>query len=667
MHTTHLSTVREQFANPLSRRQWLTAISGLLITVGLVLKYTVDAQAAWTWLMVAAALVAGSDIAVRAINALRVRQISIELLVTIAATGALIIGEVWEAAAVTFLFMLGAYLEARTLSKTRAALQDLIELAPEAALVERDGVVVEEPIGNVRPGDVVVVKPGSRIPVDGLVIDGSAAVDESAITGEPMPENKATDAGVYAGTIALNGLLRVRATGVGGDTMLGRIIERVEEAQEAKAPAQRFIERFARWYTPAIIGLSIVAWLVSRDIRLALTLLVIGCPGALVISTPVSVMAGIGRAARRGILIKGGEHLEQAGKITAVAFDKTGTLTEGRPSLTEVIALQPLAAHADNHAPALGGHWATDQTEVLRWAAIAESGSEHPLARPIMAAAPEVPALDPDAFTVHPGRGVSVTHDGHLVSVGNTELMRELDIPVGRRVADKLTRLRQAGRTAVLVGLDNRAIGILGIADAVRPEAAETVARLRANGIKRVLMLTGDDRQTAMAVAEQVGITEVHAELMPDDKLALIRQLQDEGYVVAMAGDGINDAPALVAADAGVAMGTAGADVAIETAAIALVGDDLGKLPEAIALSRATVRNIRQNVVIALLTVGALLAGVLFGEVQMAGGMFVHQVSVLVVIANGMRLLRTKPALRTAPDATPPRPAQVGSSETALA
>ncbi len=276
-----------------------------------------------------------------------------------------------------------------------------------------------------------------------------------------------------------------------------------------------------------------------------------------------------------------------------------------------------------------------------------------------------LPALDPDAFTVYPGRGVSATHDDHLVGVGNVELMRELGIPVGKRVVEKLDRLRQAGRTAVLVGLDDRVIGILGIADAVRPEAATTVAELRANGVERILMLTGDDRQTALAVAEQVGITEVHAELMPDDKLALIRQLQSEGYVVAMAGDGINDAPALVAADAGVAMG-AGTAVALETADIALVGDNLGKLPEAIALSRATVRNIRQNVAIALLTVSALLAGVLLDEVNMAGGMFVHQVSVLIVIANGMRLLRTRPALRR-PSGAATRPAGAGSGKTALA
>ena len=667
MQTTDNNSIREQLANPLIRRQWLTAASGLLIAVGLGVKYMLDAQTAWAWLMIAAAFVAGSDIAGRALNALRLRQVSIELLVTIAAVGALLIGEVWEAAAVTFLFMLGAYLEARTLSKTRAALRELVELAPESGLVERDGVVIEERIHDIRLGDIVVVKPGGRIPVDGRVIDGSAAVDESAITGEPMPEDKSAESGVFAGTIALNGLLRVRATGIGSDTMLGRIIDRVEEAQEAKAPAQRFIERFARWYTPAIIGLSVVAWIVSRNIELALTLLVIGCPGALVISTPVSVMAGIGRAARRGILIKGGEHLEQAGRINAVAFDKTGTLTEGRPSLTEVIALQPLADHADAHPTTTGEGWTADQEEILRWAAIAESGSEHPLARPVMAAASDIPALDADSFTVYPGQGVAAAHAGHLVTVGNTDLMGGLGIPVGKRVVEELAQLRQAGRTAVAVALDDRVIGILGIADAVRPEAARTIAELRANGVERILMLTGDDRQTALAVGRQVGIDEIHADLMPDDKLTLIRRLQEEGYVVAMAGDGINDAPALVAADVGVAMGSAGADVAIETADIALVGDDLSKLPEAIALSRATVRNIRQNVAVALLTVGALLAGVLFGEIHMAGGMFIHQVSVLVVIANGMRLLRSTLAVRPGRDPGRTRPAPSSAGETALA
>ena len=660
MTTTRLQSTQERLRDPLARRMLLTVVSGALILLALVGIYVLGRPGVGPWLMTAAALVAGSDIAMRAINALRIRQISIELLVTIAATGALIIGEYWEAAAVTFLFMLGAYLEARTLSKTRQALAELIELAPETALVERDGDVVEVGIGAVAVGETVVVKPGGRIPVDGVVINGSAAVDESAITGEPIPESKAAESGVYAGTIALNGLLRVRVAGVGGETMLGRIIERVEEAQDTKAPAQRFIERFARWYTPAIMGLSLVAWIISRNVELALTLLVIGCPGALVISTPVSVMAGIGRAARRGILIKGGEHLEQAGSITAVAFDKTGTLTEGRPSLTDVVALQPMTAHANHHSLLDNTGWDADQQAVLRWAAIAEAGSEHPLAQPILDAAPGGPVPSADDFSVYPGRGVVTTHNGHTIGVGNAVLMHELDVPVSRQVETRMERLKQTGRTAVMVALDGSLIGILGIADAVRQDAAATVARLRQDGIKRILMLTGDDRLTAQAVAEQVGISEVHAGLMPDEKLEIIRSLQAEGYVVAMAGDGINDAPALVAADAGVAMGTAGTDVAIETADIALVGDDLSKLPEAIALSRATVRNIRQNVAVALITVGALLGGVLLGEVHMAGGMFVHQASVLLVTANGMRLLRggRNRTARSRGNGAMPQPAQ---------
>jgi Cd2+/Zn2+-exporting ATPase len=645
MNTT---TFHARIADPLLRRQVLTLLSGALIVVALVAAYALNRPSLGPWFMTAAALVAGSDIALRAINALRIRQFSIELLVTVAASGALIIGEYWEAAAVTFLFILGAYIEARTLSKTREALRDLIELAPATALVERDDAVVEVPIGSLHVGEVVVVKPGGHIPVDGAVIDGVAAVDESAITGEPIPETKRAESNVYAGTVSLNGLLRVRVSGIGSDTMLGRIIDRVEEAQEAKAPAQRFIERFARWYTPAIMGLSVIAWLVTRNIELALTLLVIGCPGALVISTPVSVMAGIGRAARRGILIKGGEHLERAGSITAVAFDKTGTLTEGRPSLTEVIALQPTMAHAPSY---LTNGWVADQLEVLRWASIAEAGSEHPLSQPIVATQ-DGPIPRADSFTVFAGRGVSAEYQGRTIGVGNIEMMRELGVAISQRTASHLSGLKIAGRTAVIVSLDGTAIGVLGIADAVRPDAAATIAALRESGIKRILMLTGDDRQTALAVAEQVGITEVHADLMPDEKLGLIRDLQAQGYVVAMTGDGINDAPALVAADAGIAMGMAGTDVAIETADIALVGDDLRKIPEAIDLSRATVRNIRQNVGVALLTVGVLLSGVLLGEVHMAGGMFIHQASVLIVTVNGMRLLRGKAAPRRADTGT---------------
>ncbi len=652
-----MKTIKTWFKSPMQRRQLLTAASGLLILVGLAADYLATGSTLYTGSMVTAALLAGSEIALRAWSALRNRHISIELLVTVATVGALLIGEVWEAAAVTFLFMLGAYLEARTLNRTRQTLQQLFDLAPTTAIVQRAGRQVEVLAHEVQPGETVLIKPGTKIPVDGEVMDGRAAVDESPITGESMPVEKTKGATVYAGTVSQNGLLQVRVTGAGADTTLARIIHRVEEAQEEKAPTQRFIERFARWYTPAIMGLSLVAFLLTRDIELALTLLVIGCPGALVISTPVSVVAGIGRAAKRGILIKGGEYLENAGKITALALDKTGTLTQGQPRLTDIIALQSVLVPAGNLVEAGGmavgtlmapatngkgrGRWDEAQQEVLRWAAIAEAGSEHPLARPILAEATTL-GLIPSAetFETYTGRGVRATYHGHTIGVGTVELMDKLGVVLHPQIEADLAHLKTAGKTAVLVALDGLVLGILGIADPLRPTAPAMIRQLNTVGLKRIVMLTGDDRRTAEAIASEAGVPEVYADLLPEDKLAVIRRLQAEGHVVAMAGDGINDAPALAAADIGLAMGAAGTDVALETADIALMADDLLKIPEAIGLSKATLRNIRQNVVIALVTVAGLLTGVLLGEVHMAEGMFIHELSVLVVILNGMRLLR---------------------------
>jgi len=610
--------------NPKIRRQLLVITSGTLILLALGAGKFLNAQGWRAGLMIAAALIAGWDIAVRAFTSLRNRHISIELLVTIASMGALVIGEYWEAAAVTFLFILGAYLEASTLSQTRQVLRGLLDLTPITAIVMREGRQVEVLPHEVLNGETVLVKPGAKIAVDGEVIDGHSIVDESTITGEPMPEEKTDGSQVYAGTVNQAGLLKVRATGVGADTTLARIIRRVEEAQDEKAPTQRFIERFSRWYTPFIIGLSGVAYLITRDIELALTLLVIGCPGALVISTPVSVVAGIGQAAKSGILIKGGEYLENAGKISALALDKTGTLTQGKPELTDVIAL-----NGDN------------RDQILRWAAIAEAGSEHPLAQAIMKAAEPLGEFIPaEVFNTFTGRGVCASLNGYEIGVGSKELMAELGVNVSPAADNSLVRLKSTGKTAVLVSHNGVAVGILGIADTLRESAPEMIRRLEKTGLKRVVMLTGDDHRTAQAIAAEAGIEDVRAGLLPEDKLQTIRALQAEGHVVAMVGDGINDAPALAAADIGIAMGAAGTDIAIETADIALMSDDLLKLPEAVRLSKATLGNIRQNVVIALATVAGLLLGVILGEVHMSGGMLIHEASVLVVILNGMRLLR---------------------------
>ncbi|NKZ02805.1 heavy metal translocating P-type ATPase [Actinomadura latina] len=608
-------------------------LSALLIVASFAASAAPGTGALGDVLMVAAAVAAGHRIAVNAVRALTARVVGIDLLVSVAAIGAVIIGEYWEAAAVTFLFAIGHALENATLSRTRSALAELVAVAPDVAVVLRDGDQAEVPAASVAHGETVLVKNGAKVPVDGVVIDGSGALDEASITGESIPVEKAAGDRVFAGTVSMGGFLQVRATGVGADTTLARIIHRVEEAQDAKARAAAFMDRFSSWYTPSIIVLALVFGVATGDVVLALTLLVIGCPGALVISIPVAIVAGIGRGARDGILIKGGEFLETSARIDAVALDKTGTLTEGRPHLTDVVPADETWTRAG----------------VLRWAARAEAGSEHPLARPIVEAA-RAEGLDvtglPDATEPVPGKGIVATLDGHRVAVGNLALQQDEGVPHAGAAA-VVEDLAAAGRTPMVVSVDGQWAGVVAVADRVRPDAARMVADLHAAGVKKVVMLTGDTRRVAAAVAAQVGVDEVHAGLLPEDKLEVVRVLQARGHVVAMVGDGVNDAPALATADIGVAMGAAGTGVAIETADIALMKDDLSKLPQAVGLARRTVSVMRQNIAIALVTVGLLLAGVLLGGVTMAIGMLVHEVSVLVVIANAMRLLRRRGTSRT--------------------
>lgn len=608
---------------PARRRLQSVIVSGSLIVAGLALWYLADLESAGRALLVLASVTAGARIATTAVRSLASRQVSIELLVTIAAVGAIFIGEVWEAAAVTFLFTLGAWLEARTLQATRRALAELMELTPDLALVIRDGTVTEVSPWEVRQDETVIVRPGMRLAVDGEVTDGSSTVSEAAITGEPLPAVKGPGSMVFAGTVNQDGLLQVRATGVGAGTALARIVRRVEEAQEAKAPAQRFIERFAAWYTPAMLVVSAALWALSGDLHLALTMLVISCPGALVISAPVAVVAGLGRAARKGILIRGGEHLERAARIDTVAFDKTGTLTRGEPALTTVVPVGSVPP-----------------TEVVHWAAAAEQASEHPLARTITAAATGAELPFPEKFTAVTGKGISALVAGREVLVGRLTFVAERGVPVPAAVRAELTRLQQLGQTVMAVARDGQLLGLLGVEDELRSTTRLATEQLSQAGVRRLVMLTGDNEQAARTVAEAAGISEVHAGLLPEEKLERIRMLQQHGGVVAMVGDGINDAPALAAADVGIAMGAAGTDMAIETADIALMTDDLLKLPEAIRLARLTVANIRQNTVIALVTVLGLLAGVVAGQVHMAGGMLIHQASVFLVILNALRLLR---------------------------
>lgn len=577
--------------------------------------------------MLAAAIVAGYGIVVKAVRALLVKFISIDLLVSIAAIGATLIGNFWEAAAVTFLFAIGHALEAGTMNKTRAALAELVAVAPDVAVVMRDGEQVEIAAHQVRMGEIVLVKNGAKVPVDGQVVSGTGAIDEASITGESIPVEKTKSDHVFAGTISRGGFLQVMATGIGADTTLARIIHRVEEAQDAKAKTQAFIDRFSKWYTPAVMVLALAAGLISGDVVLGLTLLVIGCPGALVISIPVAIVAGIGRSARNGILIKGGEYLETSAKISAVAVDKTGTLTEGRPVLTDIVVLNPEA----------------DRREVLRWAAAAEAGSEHPLAPPILDTAREegvAPEGLPGSVTPVVGKGIVADAHGKRVLIGNLPLLEQYGIVNDAGAAVAANKLAAAGKTPMIVAVDESVLGVIGVADTIREDAPEMIRRLHASGVQKVVMLTGDTRLVAEAIGEAVGIDEIHASLLPEDKLDAVARLQREGHTVAMVGDGVNDAPALATADIGVAMGAAGSAVAVETADIALMGDNLLKLPEAIGLAKRTVNVMRQNIWIALITVVVLLVGVFAGGVTMAIGMLVHEGSVLIVILNAMRLLR---------------------------
>ncbi|GAA3773969.1 cation-translocating P-type ATPase [Microbacterium kribbense] len=617
----------------LGNRWTIPAAAGIAIVVAWVIPAVTGLQTVGDLVMVAAAVIAGTRIVISAARALMARVVGIDLLVSIAAIGAVIIGEYWEAAAVTFLFAIGHALQAATLNKTRSALAALVAVAPDVAIVLRDGEQVEVAAGAVATGETVLIKDGGKVPVDGEVIGGTGALDEASITGESMPVEKMVGDRVFAGTVSRGGFLQVRATGVGADTTLARIIHRVEEAQDAKARTQVFMDRFSAWYTPAIMILALVVGVLTQDVVLALTLLVIGCPGALVISIPVSIVAGIGRAAKDGILIKGGEFLETSAKISAVAVDKTGTLTKGRPQLTDVVVL---------------GAGMT-RTQVLAAAARAEAGSEHPLARAILEAAASegLPATGlPESTEPVPGKGIAVTAAGSRILIGNLALLDHFGIADAGAAARAAGELAQAGRTPMIVAVDGIVAGVIGVADEIRRDAAQLVAGLHAAGVRTVIMLTGDAPPVAHAVAAATGIDEVRASLLPEDKLDAVAALQRGGHVVAMVGDGVNDAPALATADIGVAMGAAGSAVAVETADIALMGDDLLKLPEAISLARRTVNNMRQNIVIALVTVALLLLGVLLGGVTMAVGMLVHEASVLIVIANAMRLLRpARPAV----------------------
>lgn len=548
------------------------------------------------------------------------RRITAGTLVVIAIAGSAYLGEYLAAAVVAFMMLAGEFLEEITLQRTRDAVRELVRLTPDVASIERDGAWVQVPLREVRVGDRVLVRPGERVPVDGTILSGEASLNEASITGESMPVDKTVGTHVFAGTTSQSGAIVVRTDRTGQDTTLGRIIQIVRAAQDQKGATQKIADRFAVYFTPVILSIGALVWLVTHDLLRVMAVFVIACPCALVLATPTAVVASVGNIARRGGLIKGGVTLETAGRVTAVAFDKTGTLTQGRPV---VVAVVPFDGRSSR--------------DVLQMAATAEVRSEHPLARAIVehARTAGLSPADPEQFTMTFGRGVEAAWGGHRIEVGNQRILA-----AGDPVADVLVAHERQGRTALVVRVDGQPWGVIGLADAVRPQAREVIARLRGMGIGHLVMLTGDHAVTAEAIAREVGITDVRAGLLPEQKLDVIRELRASGEVVAMIGDGVNDAPALVLADVGVAMGAAGTDVALESADVALMGDDLTLLPEIFALSQRALGIIRQNIwgfAVAVNIAGIALAS--SGLLSPIGAAIVHNVASLFVVINSGRLL----------------------------
>ena len=601
----------------------IVLISGVLVAISLLLKELVGYEIITIVFMLAAACVAGVPVFKKTVGAIRYGIVGIDALVSIAVISAIIIGEYWEAAVVTFLFILGDYLETRTIEKTRSSIKALLDLAPDKARVKRNGVEKEITPEEVERGDLVIVKPGEKIPVDGIVVEGSAHVNQAAITGESLPVSLGVGDTTFSGTIIESGYLVIRADRVGEDTTFARILQMVEEAQDRKAKTQKFLEKFSRWYTPAIIVLSVIVLFVSGNVVLALTLLVIACPGALVISTPVSIVAGIGNGAKRGVLIKSGEVMEKLGTVRVMAFDKTGTLTVGKPGVTRIKA------------------YGMTEDQLLRIAAVGESYSEHPLGKAIVAKATErLGSIHevPEQTEILAGMGLKFSLNGVNYYIGNRKLLQDYGIRLDAHEND-IASEEAKGRTVVIVGTNDGICGTISIADRVREEAGDLIPRLKALGIEKTVMLTGDNRRTARAIAEEIGLDEHYSELLPEDKARILEHLRNRYGLIAMVGDGVNDAPALASADLGIAIGGTGSDVAMETADVVLMSPKLSMLTYAVGLSRATVHNMKQNITFALMVVALLLAGVLFQAVNLSFGMLVHEASVLLVIINAVRLL----------------------------
>ncbi|WP_165005707.1 MULTISPECIES: heavy metal translocating P-type ATPase [unclassified Enterococcus] len=614
----------------LGHKTLITIITGSLILVAEAARFLFQQPILYTFALAIASVIGFLPIAIQAFQAARVKVISIDLLVSIAVAGAFIIGEYSESAIVEFLFLFGHFLEQKTLEKTRSAIQKLVQLAPASAWKIVGETIEKVAIEEVAIGDTLLVKTGAQIPVDGIVTEGNGYVNEASVTGESNTVHKTNESRVFAGTILDNGTLKVQAQRVGEDTTFGKIIELVEEAQDSKSNAEDFIDRFAKYYTPFVLLLAVVVGFISMDVRLAITILVLGCPGALIIGVPVSNVAGIGNGAKNGILIKGSEVMDIFHHVDTMVFDKTGTLTNGKPSVAVI------------------KEYTSDASVFLGLAAAAERESDHPLGEAIVQYADKRGLSDYSDYQlgrtiVHKGKGIEAEINGQPVLIGNQQLMNEQKISLAEDVRKEEEELQATGHSTVFLAVDREIVQLIGIKDQIRPGVKETLVQLKQEGIKQLIMLTGDNQLTAEHTGRELDLTEIHGGLLPEQKAAFIRKLQQEGNIVAFVGDGINDSPSIALADIGIAMGN-GTDVAIETSDIVLMQSSFKKLVHAYQLTKKTMANMKENIAIAIGTVLLLLSGLLLGRIYMASGMLFHEMSILVVVINGMRLLsyRTK-------------------------
>lgn len=610
----------------LKSKNKITLISGILIAIAFISKWTTGNMDIFVWSLVIASILGAAPIAIQAYQALKVKVVSIDVLVTIAVIGAFLIQNFEESAIVTFLFLFGAYLEQRTLNQTRSAIKELTEMAPESALKQmEDGEFEEVEVDEVDVGDILLVKTGAKVPVDGTVLTGEGSINEASITGESIPVSKEKGSNVFAGTILDNGTIQIVADRVGEDTTFGKIIELVEEAQDSKSEAERFIDRFSKWYTPAVLVLAFIVWIFSRDVELAITILVLGCPGALVIGVPVSNVAGIGNGAKHGVLLKGSEVIQDFSRLDTMVFDKTGTLTVGNPSVAEKV------------------YYGENIEETLGYLASIERESDHPLAKAVLEEIGEAEFSEVSDTEVVKGGGIVARVNGKRVAVGNVALMEQENVELTEKAREDIRRFEKEGNSLVITSVDGQLKVVMGVKDQIRPGVKEDLQRLKKLGVKNLVMLSGDNQGTVDVVSKELGLTEAHGHMLPEHKSEYVKMLiEEKGQIVAFVGDGVNDSPSLALAQIGIAMGS-GTDVAIETSDVVLMNSDFSKLPHALGLVKATARNMMQNILIAVGVVLVLFASVLFSDwMNMSIGMLVHEGSILVVILNGMRLLKYK-------------------------